>query len=132
MISRAMRKAVKGAGRGLKGKRNEQGDFIPLDEDTIFGDTNKGETSANFQEYVDNAKEEIDAITHEIHEVDPDDPDIFTKQRRLIDERAVVISELSHYLEINDIATPLEIRKMLEGVTGNHPDFYKEFGPDYE
>ena len=126
MISKAMRKAVKGTGRGLKGKRNEQGDFIPLDEDTMFDDVIKEEGNNTFQQYIDDAKEEIDAITQEIHEVEVYTKADMDKQKALMDERAKVISELAHYLEINNIATPKEIRKLLEDATGNHPDFYEE------
>ena len=112
-----MRKAVEGAGRGLKGKRNEQGDFIPLDEDTIFGDVNKGETSANFQEYIDNAKEDIESLTEILDQVELMDPTNKKEIKALMDERDEVIKELYHYLEINDIATPREIRDMLDPLT---------------
>lgn len=134
MISKAMRKAVKQAGkqqeantRGLSGNRNSQGDFMTgenqLDTDRFAAsemmarDKMDSPIEGDLQNYIDDAKEDIESLTEILDQVELMDPTNKKEIKALMDERDEVIKELYHYLEINDIATPREIRDMLDPLT---------------
>ena len=131
-VSKAMRKAAKGANaqsRDLKGNRNSQGDFMP-DEDIMFKKDNPEATNVPLQEYIDDAKAEIDGLTKEIQQIEVNSQADMDLQKSLMTEREVVIKELYHQLEINDVATPAEIRNLLDPLVGGGTDFDEGFGPD--
>jgi hypothetical protein len=121
MISRAMSKAVKQAGkqqqantRGLSGNRNSQGDFMPEDvqmkgvQDSVTPD---------IQNYVDNVKAQIDEIDAQINRASEgrDDVGVDTSPGidRLIKEKRDLLIDLRETLRENGIEMPEELKEIL-------------------
>jgi len=115
MISRAMSKAVKQAGkqqqantRGLSGNRNSQGDFMPEDvqmkgvQDSVTPD---------IQNYIDDVKSQIDEIDAQI-EIDTKDKDYDSMMNGIKQKRDILFA-LRTKLEENDIEMPVELDEML-------------------
>jgi len=111
MISRAMSKAVKQAGkqqqantRGLSGNRNSQGDFMPEDvqmkgvQDSVTPD---------IQNYIDDVKAQIDEIDAQI-EIDTKDKDYDSMMNGIKQKRDILFA-LRTKLEENDIEMPVEL-----------------------
>ena len=121
MISKAMRKAVKQAGkqqqantRGLSGNRNSQGDFMTEDvqmkgvQDSVTPD---------IQNYVDNVKAQIDEIDAQINRASEgrDDVGVDTSPGidRLIKEKRDLLIDLRETLRENGIEMPEELKEIL-------------------
>jgi len=131
MISRAMSKAVKQAGkqqqantRGLSGNRNSQGDFMPEDvqmkgvQDSVTPD---------IQNYIDDVKSQIDEIDYMINQeernlnagqVEDGIPPDYSDLNALQDEKAALLGDLIDKLSENNIPIPPQIRAIADDVYG--------------
>ena len=115
-IARGIAKAAKAQSRGLSGKRNSQGDFMPEDVQV------KGiqeSVDVDIQKYIDDVKSQIDEIDAQIDDIRDLDTDIDTpgmslddwdaELQRLGNEKEVLINDLITKLEENGIEVPSEI-----------------------
>ena len=120
-IAKGIAKAAKAQSRGLSGKRNSQGDFMPEDvqvkgiQDSVEPD---------IQKYIDDVKSQIDELDDAIEAQDrylaPQDGETYTEMgpddhaelTALIAEKEAVINDLITKLEENGIEVPQEVRDL--------------------
>jgi len=110
-IARGVRKAAKAAkkqSRGLTGKRNSQGDFIPEDIQT------KGVQEAvapDLQNYIDDVRRELDAIDASREKLSPND---YEGHMKYLEEKEGFIKDVIQELEDNNVAVPKELTRELD------------------
>ena len=124
-IARGIAKAAKAQSRGLSGKRNSQGDFMPEDVQM------KGvldSVDVDIQKYVDEVKAQIDEIDAQIEQLEldydaktkgkPHDSftfyrDLADPQQDLIKQKRDILYALDDKLEENGIEMPDELKATL-------------------
>ena len=120
-IAKGIAKAAKAQSRGLLGKRNSQGDFMPEDVQV------KGiqeSVDVDIQNYIDDVKSKVDELDDAIEAQErylaPQDgatytemgPDDHAELTALIAEKEAVINDLITKLEENGIEVPQEVRDL--------------------
>jgi len=113
-IARGIAKAAKAQSRGLQGKRNSQGDFMP-EEVQVKGVQDS--VAPDIQNYVDNVKSQIDEIDAQINRAGEgrDDVGVDTSPGidRLIKEKRDLLIDLRKTLRENGIEMPEELKEIL-------------------
>ena len=129
MISRAMSKAVKQAGkqqqantRGLSGNRNSQGDFMTgenqLDTDRFAASEMMARDEVSIQNYINNVKAQIDEIDAQLYEInsmdtDVDTPGINKEIQRLESQRDKLLQDLMDDLIEEGVEVPPQLAQMI-------------------
>jgi len=106
-IAKGIAKAAKAQARGLQGKRNSQGDFMPEEVQM------KGVQDAvdiDVQQYVDKAKSQIDSLDDAINEAAATGE--HNRANDLSAERDAVLEDLIKKLEEEGVEVPEEIWQM--------------------
>jgi len=101
--------------RGLKGSRNSQGDFIPQSLEEAFDNPKPMrealDGNGEVQVYIESVKKDIDELNKEI-ELTTDEVELSALKA----EREALIQEFYAVLEDSQVATPMEIRNMLDSL----------------
>ena len=129
MISKAMSKAVKQAGkqqqantRGLSGNRNSQGDFMTgenqLDTDRFAASEMMARDEVSIQNYINNVKAQIDEIDAQLYEInsmdtDVDTPGINKEIQRLESQRDKLLQDLMDDLIEEGVEVPPQLAQMI-------------------